>query len=241
MKTKIDLTETNLISLIKRILLEQTDKMPDIYAGDAGDVVPIDEPYKKTSPIDEPYKKTSPMVINKQVQRYCPNGVYDKVDSPPYYMCSQSDAIKPVQKQLKVYPDGKFGINTLYALYNKHKKMAITSDMLVSEIPTVTEIPAASPAVSEIPTVTEIPTKKIGILNISKTYDGIFVMAAYMDYKQKTPKIQLKTGFFGGKTYTTSCARLNEYKAKFFYDYEKKEFIDINIDLNTKLKNHFCK
>ena len=236
MKTKIDLTETNLISLIKRILLEQTDKMPDIYAGD---VVPIDEPYKKTSPIDEPYKKTSPMVINKQVQRYCPNGVYDKVDSPPYYMCSQSDAIKPVQKELKVYPDGKFGINTLYALYNKYKKMAITSDMLV------TEIPAASPAVTEIPTAspaaTEMPTKKIGILNINKTYDGFFVRVAYMDYEQKTPKIQLKTGFFGGKTYTTSCARLNEYKTKFFYDYEKKEFIDINIDLNTKLKNHFCK
>jgi hypothetical protein len=236
MKTKIDLTETNLISLIKRILLEQTDKMPDTYAGD---VTPIDEPYKKTTPTDEPYKNTTPMVINKQVQRYCPNGVYVKVESPPYYMCSQSDAIKPVQKELKVYPDGKFGINTLYALYNKYKKMAITSDMLVSGTPTVNPTVTEKPLVS--PTVSEIPAKKIGLLKIEEMYDGIFVRIAYIDYEQKTPRIQLKTGITGGKTYTTSCKRLNGNKSKSFFDYKKNEFIDININLNNKLKNHFCK
>ena len=134
MRKLMQINENKLIGIIKNMLLEQS---PEELAAQYGRDVNLNLlPNYATAeqPAEQPAQQPAAAVQQpaavqpaQQSANYCPYG-YQKVAQGPYFICSESEKIKQLQTALKLPADGKFGINTLQAVYKQFKKLAVTDD-----------------------------------------------------------------------------------------------------------------
>jgi hypothetical protein len=113
MKKKLRLIERDFISLLKKIVLEQTDDMDDNASLTQRDA--------------EQQKLAQPAA---QGQVACPGG-YRQKEKGPYALYDQSTAIQNLQKQFNITQDGKLGPTTLRYIrhfFQNPKKTQITDD-----------------------------------------------------------------------------------------------------------------
>ena len=131
MKKKIQISEGNLISLIKRIVLEQTDKMPDIYTGTEDMDTRETLAYRQQQPAVAPPVATGTMDVDdeqklaqqkKNQTRVCAGG-YKENEVGPFILCNRGNYIKKLQiilgfkgKQI----DGYLGPATMNAFKNQY-------------------------------------------------------------------------------------------------------------------------
>ena len=127
MKKLLQISENNLIGIIKNMLLEQEDfdtpetlaaRNPQQQQPAAAQQQPAAAQQQPAAAVQQPAQQSA---------NYCPYG-YQKVTQGPYFICSESEKIKQLQTALKLPADGKFGINTLQAVYKQFKKLAVTDD-----------------------------------------------------------------------------------------------------------------
>ena len=112
MKKKLRLIERDFISLVKKIVLEQTDDMDD-YAS-------------LTQREAERQQKLAQPAAQRPVA--CSGG-YRQKEKGPYGLCDESAAIKRLQKQFGITQDGKLGPTTLRyirEMFQNQKKTQIT-------------------------------------------------------------------------------------------------------------------
>lgn len=195
MKNKLRLSENNLISLIKRVLLEQDDMdTPETLAQRQQQTVSQQQPAAATQ---------------QQSANYCPYG-YQKVDSGPYFVCSESENIKLLQQALKVNPDGKFGTNTLRAVFAKFGKISVTDGDIKTIAPNAKTPPASAAPNAQTTTNQQLSTGGL-VLKINQNTQSLGVInQAYT----KGGKIIL-TNNKGDEIYDTTCQLLTTKPAKF--------------------------
>lgn len=202
MKNKLHLSENNLILLIKRVLLEQDDMdTPESLA----------QRQQQTAPQQQTVSQQQQPAAAAQQQsaNYCPYG-YQKVDSGPYFVCSESEKIKPLQQALKVNPDGKFGTNTLQAVFAKFNKISVTDDDIKSIAPNAKTPPTSAVPNAQTTTNQQLSTGGL-VLNINQNITSLGVInQAYT----KGGKIIL-TDNKGDEIYDTTCQLLTTKPAKF--------------------------
>jgi len=118
MKKLMQINETKLIGIITNMLLEQTDDMNSTeYLTQISGQQQQPAAQQQTTTVQQP----------AVVPPGCPYG-YQKITQGPYFPCSESEKIKQLQTALKLPNDGKFGANTLQAVYKQFKKLAVTDD-----------------------------------------------------------------------------------------------------------------
>ena len=234
MKNKLQLSENNLISLIKRVLLEQDDMdTPESLA----------QRQQQTASQQQltVSQQQQPATTQQQSVNYCEYG-YQKVDKGPYFVCSESENIKPLQQALKVNPDGKFGTNTLRAVFAKFKKISVTDDDIKTIAPN-----AKTPLANAAPTAQTTTNQQLStgglVLKINKNTKSLGVInQAYT----KGGKIIL-TNNKGNAIYDTTCQLLTTKPAKF--NSLSQQSIGYVQSINdqgdngivTSIYNYFCK
>lgn len=233
MKNKLQLSENNLISLIKRVLLEQDDMdTPESLA---------QRQQQTASQQQTVSQQQQPATTQQQSVNYCQYG-YQKVDKGPYFVCSESENIKPLQQALKVNPDGKFGTNTLRAVFAKFKKISVTDDDIKTIAPNA-KTPLANAAPNAQTTTNQQLSTGGLVLKINKNTKSLGVInQAYT----KGGKIIL-TNNKGDGIYDTTCQLLTTKPAKF--NSLSQQSIGYVQSINdqgdngivTSIYNYFCK
>jgi len=231
MKKKLHITERNFINLIKKIVLEQ--QTPEELAAQYGrDIMP------NYATLVQPVSQTK--AVPQQMLKYCPNGYYQKVNQGPYFMCSQSDKIKPIQKELKLNPDGKFGIDTLNAVYKMFGTTSLTDNIINDFNSSVGDYKNVSDTL-----VSPLTTLNTKIIKISKT--NYIVKKIYANYEKKWENGEftiyinvVQSGSAGSKEskFATNCSLLNNNIIKPAGTATKYSFDESSVS-NT-IKNHFC-
>lgn len=228
MKTKLQLSENNLISLIKRVILEQDDMNSTNYLNQ----IETERQQKL---------KTQPIATKQKSIKYCPT--YQEVDSGPYFMCSQSAKIIPIQKYFKLNPDGKFGIDTLNVVYKNFGKTSLTDTNINEFNSSVKDYENVSntPYTPSKP-LTTYNNKKIKISNTNYLVESI-----YASYKTKWGNGDFviyinvhQPGSLGGVKYKfgTSCSLLDNGIMREVGKTTNYTFNDLTIANN--IKTHFC-
>ena len=242
MKNKLRLTEVNLISLIKRVLLEQTTQNnKPAYSGMGDDDISYLQQQQTASQQQQTVSQQQPATTQQQSVNYCEYG-YQKVDKGPYFVCSESENIKPLQQALKVNPDGKFGTNTLRAVFAKFKKISVTDDDIKTIAPNA-KTPLANAAPNAQTTTNQQLSTGGLVLKINKNTKSLGVInQAYT----KGGKIIL-TNNKGDGIYDTTCQLLTTKPAKF--NSLSQQSIGYVQSINdqgdngivTSIYNYFCK
>ena len=147
MKKKIQISEGNLISLIKRIVLEQTvnpirtnlnytpTKLQDVASlqqkPETQTVVPpvatgsMDMDDEQSLAQADAYRKQKLAQQKKNQNRVCKGGYKVPTDGN-YGLCSGGPLVGQLQKYLRIPEDNKFGPQTELTLFAKHKIKTIT-------------------------------------------------------------------------------------------------------------------
>lgn len=181
--------------------------------------------------------------VPQQKLKYCPT--YQKVDKGPYFMCSQSDNIKSIQKDLNITPDGKFGIDTLNAVYKKFKTTSLTDNMINEFYSKIDEFEDVEPS-AEKTNSNELTSFNKQTIKISST--PYFVTRIYANYDTKWQNGEFaiyinatQPGSFGKIKYTfvTNCSLLTKNTVQITKTTKKYTFNDSNV--SNQIKNHFCK
>ena len=234
MKNKLQLSENNLISLIKRVLLEQDDM-------DTPESLAQRQQQTASQQQQTVSQQQQPATTQQQSVNYCEYG-YQKVDKGPYFVCSESENIKPLQQALKVNPDGKFGTNTLRAVFAKFKKISVTDDDIKTIAPNA-KTPLANAAPNAQTTTNQQLSTGGLVLKINKNTKSLGVInQAYT----KGGKIIL-TNNKGDGIYDTTCQLLTTKPAKF--NSLSQQSIGYVQSINdqgdngivTSIYNYFCK
>lgn len=231
MKNKLRLSENNLISLIKRVLLEQDDMdTPETLA----------QRQQQTAPQQQTVSQQQPAAATQQQSaNYCPYG-YQKVNSGPYFVCSESENIKPLQQALKVNPDGKFGTNTLRAVFAKFGKISVTDGDIKTIAPNAKTPPASAVSNAQATTNQQLSTAGLVRKINQETKSLGFVKDAYTQWGQI---------FFRNKQnqpiYSTNCESLMK-KPREFKDLNATGFVKSITDTTdsnfiSNVYNYFCK
>lgn len=240
MKTKIRLTETNLISLIKRILLEQTpeelaaqygrqtnlEMLPNYASGEQTVTQPLAAQQQPLAAAQQP--------AQRQVAR---TSGYIQKDKGPYKLGDKAVAIRKLQEKLNITPDGKFGPRTLQhirKMLQDSKKTQITDEEINNYKKQST--PDAATAQAQQPMQNNLGI----ILNIETDYGGDinYINKSFM----KGGYIQL-TDSDGRTKVTTSCESLKTKKGIRYVvkgDGYNKESITIPDKLYNILNYNFC-
>ena len=230
MKNKLQLSENNLISLIKRVLLEQDDMdTPESLA----------QRQQQTTPKQQTVSQQQPATTQKQSANYCPYG-YQKVNSGPYFICSESENIKPLQQALKVNPDGKFGTNTLRAVFAKFGKISLTDGDIKTIAPNAKTPLASSAPNAQATTNQQLSTAGLVRKINQETISLGFIKDAYTQWGQI---------YFRNKQnqpiYSTNCESLMK-KPREFKDLNASGFVKSITDTTdssfiSNVYNYFCK
>ena len=234
MKNKLQLSENNLISLIKRVLLEQDDM-------DTPESLAQRQQQTASQQQQTVSQQQQPATTQQQSVNYCEYG-YQKVDKGPYFVCSESENIKPLQQALKVNPDGKFGTNTLRAVFAKFKKISVTDDDIKTIAPNA-KTPLANAAPNAQTTTNQQLSTGGLVLKINKNTKSLGVIN---QASTKGGKIIL-TNNKGDGIYDTTCQLLTTKPAKF--NSLSQQSIGYVQSINdqgdngivTSIYNYFCK
>jgi len=234
MKKKLRLIERDFISLVKKIVLEQTDDMDDNAS---------------LTQRDAEQQKLAQPAAQRQVA--CPGG-YRQKEKGPYALCDQSTAIQRLQKQFRITQDGKLGPTTLrYIRYflQDGNKINVSDD----EINTIIKQSASdavgttskSTSVTKYNPAKPLPTlngKVIKIGNSNYTVESIY--ASYIttwENGEFTIYINVnQTGSVGSKKYKfgTNCSLLKNNIIKPVGSTTNYSFDDSTV--SKTIINHFC-
>jgi hypothetical protein len=224
MKNKLHLSETNLISLIKRVLLEQDD---------------MDTPETLAQRQQQTVTQQTPATVQQQSANYCPYG-YQQVTQGPYFICSESKNIIPLQQALKVNPDGKFGTNTLRAVYARFKKISVTDEDIKSIALNAKTFPAGATPNAQNTTNKQLSTAGLVRKINQETKSLGFVKDAYTQWGQ----IYLR-GKQNQPIYSTNCESLMSKPPKFndlnAAGYVKSISDSTDSSFISNIYNYFCK
>jgi len=231
MKKKLRLIERDFISLVKKIVLEQTDDMDDNASLTQRDA--------------EQQKLAQPAA---QGQVACSGG-YRQKGKGPYGLCDESAAIKKLQKQFGITQDGKLGPTTLRNIKYFLRKDSVSDDDITTYITQSTSdavgTTSKSTSVNKYNPAKPLPTlngKVIKISNSSYAVESIY--ASYRtNWKNGEFTIYInvsQTGSVGSKKYKfgTNCSLLKNNIIKPVGSTTNYSFDDSTV--SKTIINHFC-
>jgi hypothetical protein len=232
MKKKLRLIERDFISLVKKIVLEQTDDMDDNAS-----LIQRDAEQQKLAqptPIAQP--------------RACPGG-YRQKDRGPYALCDESTAIEKLQKQFNITQDGKLGPKTLQYItyfFRDKNKINVSDDEINNFIkqsaPDAVGTTSKSTSVNKYNPVKPLPTLNGKVIKIGNS--NYIVESIYASYRtpwnngEFTIYINVnQTGSVGSKKYKfgTNCSLLKNNIIKLVGSNTNYSFDD-----SKTIINHFC-
>jgi len=264
MRKLMQISENNLVGIIKNMLLEQSaEEIASQYGRDVNlnmlptQGVPAVQPAAAQQQPAAAQQQPAAAVQQpaQQSANYCPYG-YQKVTQGPYFICSESENIKNLQKSLGIPPDGKFGINTLRAVYKKFGKISVSDDEIntfikqstpdaVGTTNAQTQQPAskstfvnkynpAGPLTTLNGKVIKISNNALEVLSIYARYDRIWAGEFTIYINTALP------GSFGSKkyTYATKCSLLAKNELQIPKINNTYKFNDPNSAII--ISNHFC-
>jgi hypothetical protein len=235
MKKKLRLIERDFISLVKKIVLEQTDDMDDNASLTQRDAE--QQKLAQPTPIAQP--------------RACSGG-YRQKDRGPYALCDESTAIKSLQKQFNITQDGKLGPTTLQyirTMLQNPKKTQITDDEINTYIKQSTSdavgTTSKSTSVNKYNPAKPLPTLNGKVIKIGNSnYSVESIYASYIttwNNGEFTIYINVnQTGSVGSKKYKfgTNCSLLKNNIIKLVGSTTNYSFDDSTV--SKTIINHFC-
>jgi hypothetical protein len=242
MKKKLRLIERDFISLLKKIVLENTDDMDDIASltqREAEQQQKLAQP----TPIAQP---------RTQRQVDCIGG-YKPPTNDVYGLCSGGPLVGKLQQYLGFpKPDNKFGPITRQALFKKTNKTTITKDEIekLSKSNAATSIDAVgttskSTSVNKYNPVGPLKTLNGKLIKISNS--SYAVESIYASYRTNwkngefTIYINVIQGSFSGSKkykFATNCSLLENNIIKLVGKTTEYYFNDYNV--TKAVKTHFC-
>jgi len=232
MKKLMQINENNLVGIIKNMLLEQS---AEEIAAQYGRDVNLNMLPTQGVPAAQP----AAVQPTQQSANYCPYG-YQKVTQGPYFICSESEKIKQLQTALKLPADGKFGANTLQAVYRQFKKLAVTDEDIKSITPNAkTSLAGATPN-SQNTNNQQLSTAGLVRKINQETKSFGFIKDAYTQWGQ----IYLR-GKQNQPIYSTNCESLMSKPPKFndlnAAGYVKSISDTTDSSFISNIYNYFCK
>lgn len=231
MKKKLRLIERDFISLVKKIVLEQTDDMDDNAS---------------LTQRDAEQQKLAQPAAQRPVA--CSGG-YRQKEKGPYGLCDESAAIKRLQKQFGITQDGKLGPTTLRNIKYFLRKDSVSDDDINTFITQSTSdavgTTSKSTSVNKYNPAKPLPTlngKVIKIGNSNYTVESIY--ASYIttwNNGEFTIYINVnQTGSVGSKKYKfgTNCSLLKNNIIKPVGSTTNYSFDDSTV--SKTIINHFC-
>jgi hypothetical protein len=250
MKKKIQISEGNLISLIKRIVLEQTAKptVKPITTKNPFEPTPVQNFNIPQAAVGPPvatgtedmdttetlaYRQQQQLAQQKKNQNRVCKGGYKEPTDGNYRLCSGGPLVGQLQKYLKIPEDNKFGLQTERTLFAKHKIKTITKEEITkltnknSLESNTANAQTQQPMQNNARIVVDI--RGLGINQITK---------AFVENKSGNEVIQMTTSL-GAPVYSTTCELLTQNK---IWAITRKQFIDAQSvpNLVQKLNYNFC-
>jgi hypothetical protein len=238
MKKKLRLIERDFISLLKKIVLEQTDDMDDNASLTQRDAE--QQQLAQPTPIAQP---------RTQGQVACPGG-YKPPTNDVYGLCSGGPLVGKLQQYLGFpKPDNKFGPITKQALVKKTNKTTIRKDEIEklsksSAAPDAVGTTSKSTSVNKYNPVGPLKTfngKLIKISNSNYTVESIYASYRTTWKGEFTIYINVnQTGSVGSKKYKfgTKCSLLNNNIIKLVGSTTNYSFDETTV--SKTIINHFC-
>lgn len=247
MKKKIQISERNLISLIKRIVLEQT--VNPIRTNVNFTPAPLQTVNIPQAPVDpqvatgtmdmaaaqslaqaDAYQKQKLAQQKKNQTRVCPGGYKEPIDDV-YRLCSGGRLVGELQKHLGITPqDNKFGPKTENALLAKYGMKTITKD----------DINKKSLESNKENIQTKQSNNSSGFIIIDKRYMGL-PGNIYKAFKNKEGWINL-TNRDNRTTVTTNCSKLKSNEYYKYFPREQAGWVTLKTTKNLSglLNYYFC-
>ena len=208
MRKLMQINENKLIGIIKNMLLEQQDDFdtPETLAARNPQQQPAAAVQQPAAAVQQP----AAVQPTQQSANYCPYG-YQKVAQGPYFICSESEKIKQLQKALKLPEDGKFGANTLQAVFKQFKKLAVTDEEISDLVNKTTKGGTAGVA-------NPVGTQQNNLLStgglVKNLNTSIGSLGVIFNVYSKNKKIIL-TNKNGDEIWETDCKALSTIPQKF--------------------------
>jgi hypothetical protein len=235
MKKKLRLIERDFISLLKKIVLEQTDDMDDNAS---------------LTQRDAEQQKLAQPAAQRPVA--CSGGYRQKVKGP-YALCDESTAIQKLQKQFNITTDGKLGPTTLQyirTMLQNPKKTQITDDEINTYIKQSASDPVGttskSTSVNKYNPAKPLPTLNGKVIKIGNSnYSVESIYASYIttwENGEFTIYINVnQTGSVGSKKYKfgTNCSLLKNNIIKLVGSTTNYSFDEKTV--SKTIINHFCR
>lgn len=248
MKKKIQISEGNLISLIKRIVLEQTvnpirtnlnytpTALQQVASLQQKPETQTAAPLVATGTEDmddaqslaqrDAYQKQKLAQQKKNQNRVCKGGYKVPIDGV-YRLCSGGPLVGKLQKYLGIPVDNKFGPQTEQAIFAKHKIKTINKDQ-INNLTTKNSLESnKEPIQTNAGIVVDI--RGLGINQLTK---------AFVENKSGKEVIQMTTSL-GAPVYSTTCKLLTQNK---IWAITRNQFIEAQSvpKLVQKLNYNFC-